>query len=72
MESLDQYKLDDLKVIYQALHGNIASTPALMDSELMHDMQTYLQQQATKQGVDVSLHAQWSSWLNNDTTLSGL
>jgi hypothetical protein len=41
---------------------------ALMDSQMLHDMQTYLQQQASKDGIDVSLHGEWAAWLNNLTT----
>ena len=72
MKPLSEYALPDLKLIYQMLHERLPSDPMLMDSELLQDLQTYLQQQATDQGIDVSLHAQWSSWLNGGTSLKGL
>ena len=65
MKPLDQYQLGDLKHIYRTLHAHLQKDFELMDSELLHDMQTYLQIQAGKDGVDVSLHAQWAAWLND-------
>ena len=67
MKSLDEYALAELKLIYHLLHGQLPEQPALMDSQLLHDLQTYLQQQARKAGVDVSLHGEWAAWLNNLT-----
>ena len=64
MKSLSEYDISDLKLIYQMMHDRLPSDPMLMDSDLLQDLQTYLQQQASKDGIDVSLHAQWSGWLN--------
>ena len=72
MKLLSDYALDDLKSVYQYLHSQLPANPQLMDSELLHDLQTFLQQQARQEGVDVSLHAQWASWLNDGTLLKGL
>ncbi len=65
MMPLDGYPLNELKLIYQLLHSQLPEHMALMDSQLLHDLQTYLQHQATQDGVDVSLHAEWAAWLNN-------
>jgi hypothetical protein len=65
MMPLDGYPLNELKLIYQLLHSQLPEQMALMDSQLLHDLQTYLQRQATTDGVDVSLHAEWAAWLNN-------
>ena len=65
MKSLDQYETQDLKRIYRTLHAQLQLDFELMDSALLHDLQTYLQSQATADGVDVSLHAQWAAWLND-------
>ncbi|MGW8228365.1 MAG: hypothetical protein ACWGOW_05655 [Gammaproteobacteria bacterium] len=67
MKPLDEYALAELKLIYRLLHGQLPEQPALMDSQLLHDLQTYLQQQAREAGVDVSLHGEWAAWLNNLT-----
>lgn len=72
MRNLSDYEIQDLKLIYQLLHQRLPDDPALMDSELLHDLQTYLQQQARNEGVDVSMHAQWASWLNGRAQLKGL
>jgi len=64
MKTLEQYALTDLKRIYRTLHAQLQQDFELMDSELLQDLQTYLQSQATVEGVDVSLHAQWAAWLN--------
>jgi hypothetical protein len=69
MKLLDQYALDDLKRVYLALHAQLAGNPALMDSDLLQDLQTHLQAQAKAAGVDVSHHAQWATWLNNGVVL---
>ena len=69
MKTLSDYALSDLKLIYQMLHERLPTDPMLMDSDLLQDLQTYLQQQASSDGIDVSLHAQWSSWLNDGVSL---
>ena len=67
MKSLDGYTLGELKQVYRLLHSQLPAQPALMDNQLLHDLQTFLQQQAREAGVDVSLHAEWAVWLNNST-----
>ena len=67
MTPLDGYPLDELKLIYRLLHSQLPEHMALMDSQMLHDLQTYLQQQASKDGIDVSLHGEWAAWLNNLT-----
>jgi len=69
MKALSDYALSDLKLIYQMLHERLPTDPTLMDSDLLQDLQTYLQQQASQSGIDVSLHAQWSNWLNDGPSL---
>jgi hypothetical protein len=41
-----------------------------MDSELLLDLQTWLQAKAGDEGVDVSIHAQWAAWLNDGKPVS--
>jgi hypothetical protein len=65
MKHVNQYPLTELKLIYRILHAQLPANPELMDSELLQDLQTYLQTKAREEGVDVSLHAQWAAWLNN-------
>lgn len=72
MTALTQYKLQELKLIYRLLHAQLPQQPQLLDSELMQDLQTHLQQQAVNDGVDVSHHAQWARWLETDSLLRGL
>lgn len=64
MQPLDAYALAELKLVYRLLHNQLPEQPALMDSQLLHDLQSHLQQQARDAGVDVSLHAEWAAWLN--------
>ncbi len=66
MKSLDEYALADLRRIYRTLHSQLQQDLELMDSELLQDLQTFLQSQAREAGVDVSDHAQWAAWLNGD------
>lgn len=64
MGRLEDYPIDELKLIYRLLHGQLPQQPELMDAELLHDLQVLLQRRATADGVDVSLHAQWAKWLH--------
>lgn len=64
MKTLSQYDLEELKLVYRLLHGHLQETIDLMDSQLMHDLQRHLQDKARADGVDVSVHAQWATWLN--------
>jgi hypothetical protein len=72
MTSLVQYPLQELKLIYRLLHSQLPQHPQLLDSELLQDLQTYLQQQAVQDGVDISHHAQWARWLEADTLLKSV
>ncbi len=66
MKNLDAYPLSELKLVYFILHSQILEHPNLMDSDLLHDLQRFLQAQATQNNVDVSDHGQWDSWLNDE------
>jgi hypothetical protein len=63
MKPIDHYPLTDLKLAYTVLRGAIREYPDLMDVELLADLQTYLQQEAAAAGIDVTSHAQWTTWL---------
>ena len=64
MKNLTTYPISELKLIYSILHYQVLEKPDLMDSDLLHDLQSFLQTQATKDNVDVSDHGQWDDWLN--------
>ena len=64
MKSLDTYPVAELKLIYSILHSQVLEKPDLMDSNLLQDLQTFLQSQASKDNVDVSDHGQWDDWLS--------
>ena len=64
MKNLNAYPLSELKLIYSILHSQVLEQPKLMDSELLQDLQSFLQSQATKNDVDVSDHGQWDTWLS--------
>ena len=63
MKNLNEYPISELKLIYSLLHSQIIEQPALMDSDLLHDLQRLLQSQATQDNVDVSTHSEWAAWL---------
>lgn len=63
MKNLSEYALSELKLIYSILHSQVLKQPDLMDSDLLHDLQSFLQTQATKDNVDVSDHGSWDIWL---------
>lgn len=64
MKALTEYPLSELKLIYSLLHSQVLEQPALMDSELLQDLQSFLQTQAPQDNVDVSTHAEWAAWLS--------
>ena len=64
MKNLDSYPISELKLIYSILHSQVLEKPDLMDSDLLQDLQTFLQSQATTDNVDVSDHGQWDDWLS--------
>ena len=72
MKSLEAYPLADLKRVYLALHNQLRDDVELMDSELLEDLQRLLQEHAQKEGIDVSHHAQWATWLNGGALLRGV
>jgi len=72
MTDLVQYPLQELKLIYRLLHAQLPQQPDLLDSELLQDLQTFLQQQAVRDGVDISHHAQWARWLEAAIPLTGI
>ncbi|MDH5395072.1 MAG: hypothetical protein OEW97_02260 [Gammaproteobacteria bacterium] len=65
MKKLNEYPIAELKIIYSVLHNQVMEHPALMDSNLLQDLQTFLQSAATLAKVDVSTHADWANWLKN-------
>jgi len=65
MNQLSDYPLTELKLIYSLLHSQVLEKPELMDSHLLHDLQSFLQSQASKENVDVSTHSEWAAWLAN-------
>ena len=69
MKALNTYPLDELKLIYSLLHAQLPENAALMDAELLHDLQIHLQSEAKRAGVDVTLHAQWATWLAGGVVL---
>jgi hypothetical protein len=72
MPELLQYPLPELKLVYRLLHTQLPHHPQLIDSELLQDLQTFLQQQARRDGVDVSHHAQWARWLETGHLHTGI
>ena len=63
MNPIDSYAISELKLIYSILHSQVLEHPGLMDSDLLQDLQSFLQSQASKDDVDVSDHGQWDDWL---------
>lgn len=72
MKTLTDYDLAELKLIYRLLHTRLRDEIELMDSQLMHDLQHHLQDKARADGVDVSVHAQWATWLNGGVVLKAV
>jgi len=64
---MTQYTLDELKLVYRILHGQLMNYPKLMEGQLLEDLQSHLQKLAQADGVDLSEHAAWDAWLGNES-----
>ena len=64
--SIKTYRMSDLKQIYRVLHRHLLQHTDLMDSEILDDLQAYLQGCATLAGVDISDHDAWDRWLRDE------
>jgi hypothetical protein len=61
---LADYALPELKHIYVTLHAALEQDPALMDSDLLQDLQQLLQRKAGEARVDATDHTAWDRWLH--------
>lgn len=66
MKKLNEFPVAELKLIYKVLHSQVQQQFELMDSELLQNLQTLLQTNAKNDGVDVTMHSEWSAWLSNE------
>lgn len=62
MAALD---LNELKLVYRALHAHLADAPELMDTHFLIELQRFLHALAQREGVDISDHSAWDRWLGN-------
>jgi len=63
MRAIQTYTPTELKAIFRILQSQLLSHPELMDSDFLTDLQRHLQKLAQENGVDVSDHGQWATWL---------
>ncbi len=63
---MNQYSLNELKLIYRILHKNLSTNIELMDSDFLSDLQSLLQKKAVADGIDVGDHGAWDAWLGNE------
>jgi hypothetical protein len=62
---VENYPLDELKLIYRVLHRHLAQHTELLDARFFDDLQRHLQRRAQAEGVDVADHGAWDAWLGN-------
>lgn len=58
------HSLDELKLVYRALHKSLPLFPELMDTSFMVELQVLLHEQASAEGVDGTDHGAWEAWLS--------
>ena len=63
---VEAYPLAEQKLVYRVLHGMLTQYPDLLDAQFLHDLQTRLQGQARAEGIDVTDHGAWDTWLGNE------
>ncbi len=59
------HDLDELKLVFRALHGVLPRYPELLDTHFMTELQTCLHAQARRDGVDIADHSAWDRWLDS-------
>ncbi|MGL4422921.1 MAG: hypothetical protein ACRCZF_19795 [Gemmataceae bacterium] len=64
---MNDYPLDERKLVYRLLHSQLVTQPALMEGNFLLDLQQQLQQEALLEGVDISDHGAWDGWLGQET-----
>jgi hypothetical protein len=63
---VENYPLEELKLIYRVLHRHLAQHTELLDARFFDDLQRHLQRRAQADGVDVTDHGAWDAWLGNE------
>lgn len=62
--------LEEMKILYCSVWNNLKAKGTLgideTASDLLHDLQTVLQKEAHRVGIDVSLHSEWAEWVGLD------
>jgi hypothetical protein len=66
--------LDELRILHRSLWNDLKARRQLgIDepaSDLLHELQTLLQQEAVRQGVDIGLHSEWARFAGIDESCS--
>ena len=62
--------LPELKVMHKALWNDLKTRGQLgiddQASDLLHDLQTLLQKEAVRLGIDISIHSEWADFAGLD------
>lgn len=64
MDAFDTFDVQELKLVYRVLQGQLMEETELMDAGFLTDLQSHLQDRARADGVDVGDHAAWMAWLS--------
>jgi hypothetical protein len=62
---MTNYPLSERKLVFRVLHEHLTEHPELMDARFLDDLQRDLQAAAAAEGVDVTDHRAWDTWLGN-------
>lgn len=58
--------LEELKILHRALWNDLKARGAMgIDeeaSDLLHELQTILQAEAVRAGIDIGIHAEWAAF----------
>jgi hypothetical protein len=57
------HSLEELRLVYRALHKELARFPDLLDTHFLIELQNFLQRKAAADGVDMTVHSEWEAWL---------
>ena len=59
----ETFDVNDLKLVYTTLQGQLLAVEELIDSSFLSELQDHLRARAEHAGVNTNDHAQWAAWL---------
>lgn len=64
--------LEEMKIVYRSIWNDLKASGQLgkdeVASDLLFELQSVLQKEAQREGIDVAIHSEWANWVGLDQT----